>query len=351
MAYTTINKSTVHFNTKLYTGNGGTNNITGVGFKPDMNWCKTRTSGGYNHAVVDIVRGVTKIIRPNLIQPEATFTNALTSFNSDGFSLGADSNNEHNKNGDSFVSWNFKAGGSQGSSNTAGSINTAYTSVNTTAGFSISSYTGNGTAGATFGHGLGAIPSMVIVKKLDSGGANRNWQVYHGSLAASKALELNGSGGSFTAGNRWNSTAPTNTLFSLGNADEVNRNTSSYIAYCFTGKTGYSKFGTYKGNSDTDGAFVYTGFKVAFVLLKRTDGGDSWVMLDNKRNEFNPTNKRLLADSGGAETTVTEADFFSNGFKLKQAGGLVNGNGNDHIYMAFAEAPLVGTNNVPATAR
>ena len=337
-----IDKPSNNFNTKLYTGNGGTQSITGVGFKPDWTWIKSRTTTGYQN-VFDGVRGATKRIFTNVNEAEQTVSNSLTAFNTDGFTVG--SNGDVNGNSQSQVAWNWKAGGSV-NGNTNGSI-TSTTSVNDTAGFSILTYTGSG-SNATLGHGLSTALKMIIVKRRDGAA---NWQVYHGSLAASKALELNGSGGSFTAGNRWNSTAPTNTLFSLGNADEVNRNTSSYIAYCFTGKTGYSKFGTYKGNSDTDGAFVYTGFKVAFVLLKRTDGGDSWVMLDNKRNEFNPTNKRLLADSGGAETTVTEADFFSNGFKLKQAGGLVNGNGNDHIYMAFAEAPLVGTNNVPATAR
>ena len=345
MAYTTINKSTDYFNTVLYTGNGAsTRTVTGVGFKPDLVWAKKRSAVG-SHNWMDAVRTANNYIQSNTTAAASNDATKLKSFDSNGFTVGDDGS--INSNNATFASWNFKAN-VQGSSNTAGSINTAYTSANTTAGFSICKWTGSG-SNATIGHGLGAVPKIIIVKNLN---ATQPWWTYSEALGAGKQLRLSGTDAAGNDGGViWNNTAPTSSVFSVGTNTGSNGSSNNIIAYCFAEKQGYSKFGSYKGNSSTDGTFVYTGFKPAFVVLKRTDGADSWVMLDNKRNEFNPTNKRLLADTNGAETTVHEADFFSNGFKLKQAGGLANGNGNNHIYMAFAEAPLVGTNNVPCTAR
>ena len=346
MAYTTINKSTDYFNTKLYTGNYSTNAITGVGHQPDMVWLKSR-SFAQNHEMYDAVRTATKRIYPNGTYAEDTDTAGLTAFNSDGFTLG--SSNSSNKSGDTFASWNWKAGSGQGSSNTAGSINTTYTSANTTAGFSISSYTGTG-SNATIGHGLNAVPKMIIVKRL-SGGTGE-WGVYHASLGNTKALYLNGTSASSTETAFWNSTSPTSSVFSVGTANDTNGSGSTYIAYCFAEKTGYSKFGSYVGNGSSDGSFCYLGFKPAFLIIKRSStGGDDWVMYDNKRNTFNVLDKRLNPNTNGAEQDTDMIDFVSNGFKLRGNPDYVNGNGSTYTYMCFAEAPLVGTNNVPCTAR
>ena len=347
MSYTTINKSTDYFNTKLYTGNGADNNsITGVGFQPDWVWLKARNQADYHYSI-DAVRGVTKCLFQNSTDAESTFANSLKSFNSDGFTLGT--SGDLNASSQTMASWNWKAGTGQGSSNTAGSINTTYTSVNTTAGFSISSYTGTG-SNATIGHGLNAVPKMIIVKRL-SGGTGE-WGVYHASLGNTKALYLNGTSASSTETAFWNSTSPTSSVFSVGTANDTNGSGSTYIAYCFAEKTGYSKFGSYVGNGSSDGSFCYLGFKPAFLIIKRSStGGDDWVMYDNKRNTFNVLDKRLNPNTNGAEQDTDMIDFVSNGFKLRGNPDYVNGNGSTYTYMCFAEAPLVGTNNVPCTAR
>jgi len=346
MAYTTINKSTDYFNTKVYTGNGSNGHaITGVDFQPDLTWIKDRADTSY-HILTDAVRGATKQIYPNDVAAEYTDTTALQSFNTDGFTVGVSSS--VNENGVSNVAWNWKAGGGQGSSNTDGSINTTYTSVNTTAGFSISSYTGTG-SNATVGHGLGVAPKMIIFKNLSSG---NNWDVYHGSLANTERLNLNESTAKSTAASAFNSTSPTTSVFSIGTAGNTNESGSSMIAYAFAEKTGYSKFGSYTGNGSSDGTFVYTGFKPAFVMIKRTNGAGSWLMLDNKRAGYNQSNYWLEAETSDAEgTTANWIDIFSNGFKLTLSGTNGNADGSSYVYMAFAEAPLVGSNNVPCTAR
>ena len=346
MAYTTINKSTDYFNTVLYTGNGSTQSITGVGFQPDWTWTKKR-NGTTGHRWVDAVRGVTKAIFSNGSNAESTESNGLTAFASDGYSLGTDGN--YNSNGDNYASWNWKAGTGAGSANTDGSINTTYTSVNTTAGFSISKYTGNGTTGATVGHGLGAIPKWIIVKRLDS--ATTNFQVYHSSMGAEKYIQLNTTSGQSDSDVLWNDTAPTNQVFSLGNYSHVNYNGSPHIAYCFAEKTGYSKFGSYTGNGNADGTFVYTGFKPAFIMQKKTSGTSDWVIYDNKRDTSNVVTQELKPNSNAAESSNTNIDILSNGFKQRANYAYTNNSGATYIYIAFAEAPLVGSNNVPCTAR
>ena len=342
MAYTTINKPSDYFNTKLYTGTGATQSITGVGFQPDMNWCKLRTTA-YNHVIVDAVRGVTKVIRPNLNNTEDTYTNAITSFDSDGFTLGADTNGEHNRNGDNIVSWNWKANGA-GVSNTDGDI-TSTVSANTTSGFSIVSYTGTGSQ-ATVGHGLGATPKWIVVKRLQNA---EDWAVYHASNGAGTYQSLNTTEGKQTNSNRFN-VAPTSSVFTVNTHESVNF-AENYIAYCFAEKTGYSKFDLYTGNGQADGTFVYTGFKPAFVITKITSGSDNWALWDNKREPFNVNDNILRTDTNSSETSSTSyaVDFISNGFKLRGTDGKINGSGSTYIYMAFAEEPLVGDN--PATAR
>tara|TARA_R110000803_G_scaffold126244_1_gene193717 strand:+ start:657 stop:1688 length:1032 start_codon:yes stop_codon:yes gene_type:complete len=343
MAYTTINKSTDYFNTKLYTGNGSTNAITGVGFQPDWIWIKSRSDTS-NHRIYDYIRGGTKTLYSNLTNDEGTNSDAITSFNSDGFTLGG--NAQSNGNGLSLASWNWKANG-QGSSNTDGSINTTYTSVNTTAGFSIVSYTGNGTSGATVGHGLGVKPSMFIVK-----GRNiaEQWEVYHTSLGATKNLSLDSTNAAATQSSRWNNTEPTTSVFSLGNSGATNNNGNTYIAYCFAEKKGYSKFGSYTGNGNADGTFVYTGFKPAFLIIKKTNAAKNWFLHDDKRLGYNPSNSYVNPNLSAAEYAGTDLDIVSNGFKMKSTGGGHNENGHTYIYMAFGQS-LVGSNNVPCTAR
>jgi hypothetical protein len=335
-------------NTKLYTGNSSTQSITGVGFQPDFTWIKDRNDTGH-HQLLDAVRGVTKYLSSNDTDAEATASNGLTAFNSDGFSLGDNTN--YNNSSRIYASWNWKANGA-GSSNTDGSI-TSTVSGNTTSGFSIVSYSGNSTSGATVGHSLGTAPSTIIVKVLNEG--TYNWNVYHKSLGATKALKLNLTNAEQVTSARWNDTEPTSSVFSLGNAGEVNETGKNYIAYCFAEKTGYSKFGSYTGNGSTDGTFVYLGFKPAFVIIKRTDSGSSagWLMFDNKRLGYNGGNSFLEANGNATESSAERIDILSNGFKNRSTTQVNNASGGSYIFMCFAEAPLVGGTGagVPCTAR
>ena len=345
MAYTTINKSTDHFNTKLYTGNASTQAITGVGFQPDWLWIKNRSTTNA-HNIFDAVRGTNK----KLDSAETTAENAsatnLTSFDSDGFTLA--SNAGTNGSGNNIASWNWKAGGGQGSSNTDGSINTTYTSANTTAGFSISTYTGTG-SNATFGHGLGAAPEMVIVKCLNDA---QNWFIYHQGIGATKVIYLDLNNAQQTLSQGWNNTAPTSSVVSIGTEAGVNQNGNLYVAYCFKEKTGYSKFGSYTGNgSSSSPAFIYTGFKPKFVIVKCTNEADEWFMHDDKRDGYNDDNEYLFASVTNVEGTNTNRiRLLSNGFSVPTTDKSHNKSGNSYIYMAFGQS-IVGTNNIPATAR
>jgi hypothetical protein len=338
-----INKPNTYFNPVLYTGNGGTQSVTGVNFQPDFVWLKERNSNAYNHNLFDVVRGVLKTIQSNNTGAEQNATTALSSFNADGFTMGTDPG--VNENGTNFVSWNWKAGGTA-VSNTDGSI-TSSVSANTTAGFSVATYTGNGTSGSTIGHGLTSVPSMIITKRRDS--AN-GWGVYHQSLGTGKELYLNYDF-SEQSSNFW-ITTPTTSVFSVSSSDYVNLNNATYVAYCFAEKKGFSKFGSYTGNGNADGPFIYTGFKPAFIMAKRSSATGDWVITDVKRNTYNPLSKRLFPNQSLSESTTNNwYDVLSNGFKARIADGTNNGSGSTYIYMAFAENPLVGTNNVPATAR
>ena len=346
MAYTTINKSTDYFNTKLYTGNYSTNVITGVGFQSDMTWIKSRSSA-QSHVITDAVRGITKNIYPNSTDGQDTVSSGITAFGSDGFTLGA--NNGFNENSATFASWNWKANGS-GSANTDGSISSTV-SANTTSGFSIVKYVSNGTAGATVGHGLGVAPKMVITFNL---AGEDNWGIGHSGLSSwDYYLQFNTSAQA-NSQNVWNDTAPSTSLVTLGDNGRSNSsNNRNYIMYAFAEKQGYSKFGSYTGNNNDDGAFVYTGFKPAFVMVKITAGQtDNWIMQDNKINSFNgASSQRLRPNSSGAEfSSSNEIDLLSNGFKTHGNDGEINGSGFSYIYMAFGQS-LVGTNNIPANAR
>ena len=343
MAYTTINKSSEHFNTLTWTGDGSSSrNITGVGFQPDWVWGKCRNTA-VSHALYDAVRGASKIINSNTTTAEGT-NNALNAFVSDGFTVNSDS--YLNGNSNTYVAWNW-LGANGTASNTDGSI-TSTVSANTTAGFSIVSYTGNGTSGATVGHGLGAVPKMIITKTRSTVDA---WYVYSESLGNTKRLGLNETSTAATSQTYWNNTSPTSSVFTLGNNSGNNGNGTTMIAYCFAEVTGYSKFGSYTGNGNADGTFVYTGFKPAFVLIKNTGATEFWSMFDNKRDPHNQMDKKLYPNGNNAESNTSQLDFVSNGFKLRNTESEFNQSGNTMIYMCFAEAPLVGNNNVPCTAR
>ena len=345
MAYTTINKSTAHFNSKIYTGTGSTNAQTNVGFQPDLLWNKSRTTAD-NHLLYDAIRGITKTVSPDLNSAESTRDSAfLTSIDSDGFTVG--SNGNINASGQSFVMWNWKANGA-GSANTSGSINSTV-SVNQSAGFSIVKWTGTQSLG-TVAHGLNATPDVILIKNVS---ASENWIMYHVGLGGNtKNLYLDATNAVDTRTDTFNSTSPTSSLFTVNTATGTNKSGSTMMAYCFAGKTGYSKFGSYTGNGNADGTFVYTGFKPAFVITKNSSISDWWGMFDNKRLGYNSSDspRILFPNTNDVESNSKILDFTSNGFKIRSSNGAVNGSGNTVIYMAFGQS-LVGSNNVPCTAR
>ena len=349
MAYSTISKPSLHFNTKLYTGNGSNGNaITGVGFQPDFFWTKARSQATYDHMILDSSRGVSKNIRSNLTNAESTDTSNVASFDSDGFTLNL--GGYVNGNGVTFASWNWKANAGTTSSNTDGSI-TSTVQANTTAGFSIGTYTGTG-ADATVGHGLGVTPDMIFVKCISTA---HDWGVYHSSLGSGQTLYLNLTNASSSA-TGWQNTDPTSTVFSIDNAaNSLNQSGQSFVFYAFASKKGYSKIGSFTGNGNADGTFIYTGFKPAFILVRASNLVTNWHLYDNKRDPINPADIILRANASNAEATSSEFayDFVSNGFKARSSGSEFNGSGNTFIYMAIAEEPLVANvgASIPATAR
>ena len=348
MAYTTINKPSDYFKTQAYTGSGSTKSISSLNFQPDWVWIKSRNSTAW-HNLYDSVRGATKDIYSNATDVEGTNTNRLTSFDSNGFSVGNDS--DVNADGTQYISWNWKANGT-GVSNTDGDI-TSTVSANTTTGFSIVKYTGNGSNDQRIGHGLGVRPVCWMIKRLDTAD---DWVVYHHGIASNwyddTYLYLNSTNGLMGAVNTGTGN-PTSSVFYIGNSAKTGASGGEYIAYVFAEKTGFSKFDSYIGDGDTDGQFIYTGFKPAFVMYKKVSAsGNDWIMADRVRaSAVNPLNKELYANSNSTEGTVNLLDFTSNGFKLRRSHASQNENGAKYIYMCFAKSPLVASNNVPATAR
>ena len=346
MAYTTINKSSLHMNTKLYTGNSSTQSITGVGFQPDLTWIKQR-GGTTNHVLYDAVRGAYWTIQSNTNSTQSA-DDGLTGWNSDGFNIGNVATT--NLNTSTYAGWNWKAGTSV-SGNTSGSgTSKTYTgSVNTDSGFSIIRYFGNGTLGHTIPHHLGVAPSMMIIKI--TAGDTSDWYVYHKDLGNTGILFLSNTNAVSNSNAYWNSTTPTSSVFTVGDQTGNNSNNNTFVAYCFADVQGYSKFGSYIGNGNADGTFVYTGFKPAFVMRKDTSATNEWTLIDSKRSTYNQTNQTLVPNASDAEDGDFDIDILSNGFKCRTAESAHNGSGRTYIYMAFAEAPLVGDNNVPCTAR
>ena len=354
MPYTTIDKSTDHFNLKLNTGDGTTNkSFTGFGFQPDMVWNKIRSTS-YAHWLYDAVRGAgaEKEISPNGTAGMGDNDNEvygyISSFDSDGFSVTGSSNSSYfNQSSETYVNWYWKANG-QGSANNDGSINTTYTSANTTAGISIIQYSGDGNNGATIGHGLGVAPKLVMIKRTDT---TSNWIVGEAVLGFNKFSYLNEQDTATTNAGPFNDTAPSSSVITLGTWNDVNNSSGTYICYAFAKIAGFSDFGTYTGNGNADGPFVYTGFKPAFVMVKNTSASNNWFIQDNLRAGYNATNYLLKPNTNGAEDTGTHIDIYSNGFKTRVNSANCNGSGNIMTYIAFAGAPLVGSNNIPATAR
>jgi len=340
-----------YFQTVLWTGdNTDDRSITvadnsGNSWQPDWVWYKRRNISA-SHLLFDAVRGATKCLRSNSTDVENTESNALQAFESTGFQVGSDSNS--NSSSYNYVSWNWLASNTSGSSNTDGTI-TSTVSANPTAGFSIVSYVGNNTAGATIGHGLGVAPDFIVTKDRDG---TPGWQVYHSEVGATKYLRLDNNNGATTQTNRWNDTEPTATVFSVGNAAGTNGNSGdNYIAYCFAEVENYSRIGSYTGNGDNTGAgpFVWCGFKPAFIVMKSSSASDNWRMYDDKRLGYNPDASVLYPNLGNQESVSDHVDIFSNGFKLRSNNN--NSDGVTYIFFAFASNPFGGDGVSPATAR
>jgi len=338
----TIKKGNTVMDATLWTGNGASGRaITNAGsFKPDLVWIKAR-SDAYNNALYDSVRGTGKALFSNATEAEAT-VNDFTAFNSNGFTVDGSTRFETNKNGSTYVGWQWQAGQGSTSSNTNGSV-TSTTSVNATAGFSIVTYTGPGSGGGTVGHGLGVAPKWIIVKNRS---AAESWRVYHISIGATKYLNLNTTEAAGTSSAPWNNTAPTSTVFSIANDAGVSGSGNSLVAYCWAEIAGFSKFGSYVGNGSTDGAFVYTGFRPKYVLFKRTDSAVDWVVEDTARSTYNVIDARLFPSTSEAELSNGNGniDYLSNGFKLRNSHSAMNASGGTYIYMAFAENPFKNAN-------
>jgi hypothetical protein len=332
-AYTAIDDPTLYFSTTLWTGNGVNDTeivVAGTGMQPDMIWVKKRTDDASDNVIIDDIRGVNKILYPNTTEGQTSESAYLNAFNSDGFDVGTAG--RLNADTDTYVGWTWKE--------------------SATAGFDMLSYTGNGTDDTDISHNLSAVPKMIIIKNYD---AVDPWQIYHaGNTAAPETdyMVLNTTAATADAADRWSDEAPTSSVFTLGDAAEVNTNTENYIAYLFAEKQGFSKFGSYEGNGNADGTFVYTGFRPAWLLIKKSSGaGNSWEIYDNKRLGYNVDNNNLRADGTDTEFTDDRLDILSNGFKVRATSTNVNGSGSTYIYMCFAEASFVNSNGVPCNAR
>ena len=358
MAYTTVDNPELYFQTKLYTGDGGSSKaITLDGdenMQPDWVWIKSRSTSDYDNMVTDSVRGTQKTLKTNLTGAEDSNPGAggIGSFDSDGFTIaeGSINNTNMNNSGTTYVAWNWKAGTSftnDASATSVGTIDSAGSS-NSTSGFSIVTYTGTGQAG-TIAHNLGSAPTTIFIKVRSH---SDSWTVGHNSKGWGGFVRLDTTQAFGSNTNTWNNTAPTSTVFSLDH-DDVNASSRTYVAYCFAEKQGYSKFGSYVGNANTNGPFVYTGFRPAFVMVKATDATKSWYILDNKRSTSgsNVVDDQLLADTSDSEFDGSNIDMLSNGFKFRGSGSGEQGDGTNYIFWAFAEAPFVNSNGVPGNAR
>jgi hypothetical protein len=353
MAYTAIDDPSAHFQIALWTGDGSeTHAITNDGnsdLQPDLVWIKCRSDDD-DHILANTSSGATKYLIPNTTGTEQTYAGNVKSFDSDGFTVG--DGNQINQDTRTFVGWQWKANGGSRTTNAEDGNNPAggY-QANTTAGFSIVDYTGTGAAG-TMAHGLGAVPDLIIIKNRDEAD---DWVIYHSANTAAPEtdyLVLNLRDATADDATYWNDTAPTSSVFTVATDHEVNADAEKYMAYVFAEKQGFSKFGSYTGNGNADGPFVYTGFKPAWLLIKPSSIVEDWRMYDNKRSTFNVMDKQLFMSASRAYTSVVYyLDFLSNGFKIRSSHGGFNTDDTAHIYMAFAESPFVTSGGVPCTGR
>ena len=352
MSYTNgLDDPSAFFQCTLYTGNGSNDlSITNSGnsdLQPDWVWIKQRDSR--DHFLFDSVRGVLQYVASNTDAAESTLSDGLKSFNSNGFTI--DDGVGINQNNDPHVSWNWKAGTSftnDASSTGIGATDSAG-SVNETAGFSVCTYTGVGGTSTTIKHGLSTAPTVMLIKNRSS---DKDWGVYHQGIGNTHRLYLNLTDAATSAIGTFRNTSPTSSIFTVGDHASVNTSGNNYVAYIFSERQGYSKFGSYTGNANVDGTFVYTGFKPALIIFKNADSGSAdWVLYDNKRDGFNSNNIALYPNANAADDTGNDPDILSNGFKQRATGGDRNANGENIIYMAFAENPFVTSTGVPATAR
>ena len=356
-AYTTIDNPLEFFNTVVYTGNGvaigsGGNSVTGVGFQADITWIKRRDAVS-QHDLYDSVQGAQKRIYPDETYAQDTgVTESLNAWTADGFNLG--NSGGGNASGGDYVAWNWFCGTTaSGSTTGSGTTKTYSYSVNATSGVSAITYEGNGTTGHTIPHGLGAVPEFIIIKDL----ASNNWNCYHVTIDWDYIFRLNTNAAAANENNRFQAT-PTSTVFSLGDDAHTNGNGNNYAAYAFAPKQGFSIFGNYIGNARVpDGRFVYCGFRPAFVIVKNQDAAENWEMMDNKRQGFNAPstsnkgNWRLIPNSNAAKNTNSGATFTATGFKLIQSSSELNANNDNYSFIAFAAAPLVSSEGVPANSR
>jgi len=352
MAYTTIDDPSAYFQTTLWTGNDTARSITNTGnsdLQPDWVWINNYGSS-QNNRTFDSVRGagINLVTNSNGAEIDAgTGTDGqLRSFASDGFTIGTDGS--VNKNNEGIVAWSWKAGtafSNDASSTSVGSIDSAG-SVSTAAGFSIITWTGN-TSNETIAHGLGAVPKVIIFK---TRAIARDWRTYTETVGNGSYLKLNANTATTSSSNTFNDTSPTSTVFSVGGSDSTNAG-GNMIAYCFADVQGYSKFGSYTGNGNADGTFIYTGFKPAFIIVKNTANGHGWQLRDHKRTTFNELTNLMYANATSVEQSTDGIDFLSNGWKLRNSAGDNNASGNTYVYMAFAENPFVTSTGIPTPAR
>jgi len=351
--YTTIDDPEAYFQTAIYTGNASNRDITLDGendMQPAIVWIKER-GAVEGHKLFDAVRGATKLLQPSATNFEQTQATSMTAFNSDGFSLGTDSGEIVNENSITHVAWCWKAGTTSGiTTNGSTTITPDGYSFDQTAGISILLFDGNGTAGAKLAHGLGKTPEFWQIKRQDEGA--ESWTGYDAGLGNTRFTGWNGTGNPGTATNRWNDTDPDSVNLTLGSEGSVNSSGNPLMCYAWTSIQGFSRVaGSYIGNGNADGTFVYTGFKPAWLRTKKISGADPWHMYDNKRDVDNPIQQKLVGGTGAESTETAEVDFCANGFKIRTTNTDFNEAGETYTFMAFAEAPFVNSNGVPCNAR
>jgi len=338
MAYTTIQDPEKYFQVVLYTGNGSNRDITLPGdtdLQPNLVWIKQRGGSGTSHTLFDSVRGVQEAIFSNGTNAETTRTDAVSAFNSDGFSVG--SNGDLNANTETYVAWNWKE--------------------DSTAGFDIVTFTGNQTA-RTISHSLGVKPQWMWIKNREK---VESWHSYHTTQGATKSAETNGTGAYSSSATIWNNTEPTSSVFTVGNNGNINETNSGIVVYLWSGIKGFSKFGKYEGNNNADGPYVFTGFRPAWVMIKRAGGANGWFLSDTKRVGYNgvATNSAAVGnpelspnlDRTEAEGNTNWVDIYSNGFKPRITGNDTNGGSETYVYMAFAHQPMVNSDGIHSNAR